>query len=117
MPAYSFKSRFASDIEKGIKRQTIRPRRKRPTRPGEILYLYTGMRAKSCRKLCNALCRGVFPVDIFDDVVVLNGRELNREEHLALAGADGFESIKAFHDFFQRQYGLPLVDRMELIKW
>ena len=117
MPAYSFKARFVSDIEKGIKRQTIRPRRKRPTRPGDILYLFTGMRTKACRKLCNALCRDVLPIDIFEDVVVLNGQELEGLAHLALAKADGFETIEVFHGFFRRQYGLPLVDKMELIKW
>lgn len=68
-------------------------------------------------KLRNDVCRSVLPVDIFNDAVVINGRKLTRSDHLALVMADGFESIDKFHDFFRKQYELPLVGKMELINW
>jgi hypothetical protein len=42
MPAYNFKSEFARAVELGTKRQTIRRRRKRPTKVG-----YNGLRART----------------------------------------------------------------------
>jgi len=73
MPAYNFKSQFAQPIESGRKRQTIRPRRKRPTRPGDKLYLYMGMRTKACRKLAEVICTRVTPVDIPQGAIRLGG--------------------------------------------
>lgn len=51
MPAYSFKERFVPMILDGSKRQTIRARRKNAPKPGQMAYLYYGMRTKNCRKL------------------------------------------------------------------
>jgi len=62
MPAYNFKERFAADVESGKKRQTIRRKRKRPTKPGDVLYLYVGMRTKRCRKLREAPCESVVSI-------------------------------------------------------
>ena len=115
MPAYSFQEQFAPAVEQGKKRQTIRPPRKRPTRPGDTLYLYTGMRTRRCRLLRVATCRAVTPITIHPDHVILDGRRLSPEETLALARADGFENVEAFFDFFRRRYGLPV--RLELVEW
>ena len=52
MPALNFKKEFADKVASGEKRQTIRALRKdgKNPRPGQKLYLYTGMRTKYCRK-------------------------------------------------------------------
>ena len=117
MPAYNFKLQFAAAVAFDRKRQTIRPRRKRPTRPGEPLYLFTGQRTVRCRRLKNTRCKEVLPLDIYPDKVVLNGRPVAGFALLELARADGFDSIEGLISFFETQYGLPLIDTMELISW
>ena len=117
MPAYNFKPQFAAAVAFDHKRQTIRPRRKRPTRPGDPLYLFTGQRTARCRRLKNTRCREVLPLDIYPDKVVLNGCPLAGYALLELVRADGFYSIEGFISFFEQQYGLPLIGTMELISW
>ena len=117
MPAYNFRSQFADDVESGRKRQTIRPRRKRPTRPGDTLYHYTGMRTKMCRKLGEFLCTKVTPVDILQGAIRLGGRCLGTALALEFARADGFEGLEDFYRFFGEHYGLPVIGRLEVIEW
>lgn len=117
MPAYNFQAQFADDVGGGHKRQTIRPRRKRPTRVGDTLYLYTGMRTKNCRKLLEATCQSVEPIEIFPTYIKINGRVLPHTEMTALAGADGFADLGHFYDFFRDHYGVPHEVELELIKW
>ena len=117
MPAYNFHSRFAPAIESGDKRQTIRPRRKRPTRPGDTLYLYTGMRTKACRKLGEFTCTKVTPVDILQGAVRLGGKCLGTALALEFARADGFEGLEDFYRFFGEHYGLPVIGKLEVIEW
>ena len=66
MPALNFKKQFADKVERGEKRQTIRALRAdgRNPQPGQTLFLYTGMRTKSCRKLGEAVCSSVEQIDI-----------------------------------------------------
>ncbi|MBX3736702.1 MAG: ASCH domain-containing protein [Candidatus Didemnitutus sp.] len=119
MPAYNFKGQFADAVESGRKPHTIRPRRKRPTRVGDTLYLYTGMRTKKCRLLRTATCRKVTPIAIYTSgcsgLVKLNGREMPHRELHRLAIADGFFGIPEFLDFFADNYG-PNFEG-ELIEW
>ena len=118
MPAYNFQERFAPDIESGKKRQTIRPERKRPTKPGDTLYLYTGMRTKRCRKLREATCLSVQPIKIEDTFFIrLNGKVLGVPEMSDLARADGFASLSEFYDFCEEHYGIPYDVELELIRW
>ncbi len=49
MPAYSFKERFVPFILDGTKTQTVRSRRRHPAKPGDTLYLYSGLRTKYCK--------------------------------------------------------------------
>ncbi|MCP4697978.1 MAG: ASCH domain-containing protein, partial [Gammaproteobacteria bacterium] len=56
MPAYNFKQCFAYDVLTGLKSMTIRPHRKRATKPGDTLYLYAGMRSPSCQLLRKEEC-------------------------------------------------------------
>ncbi len=120
MPAYNFKKEFAHAVETGQKMQTIRPERRRPTKPGERLKLYTGMRTKNCRLLVDTICKNVRPVEIHSTHIVVGGLVLSSEERIELAANDGFDSLELFYDFFRNIYGLtkqsPL-ENMELIEW
>lgn len=65
MVAYSFKKRFVEPIREGLKTQTIRGDRDRHARPGEMLQLFTGMRAAHCKKICEDVrCTDVRPIGI-----------------------------------------------------
>jgi hypothetical protein len=117
MPAYNFLSQFAESVEDGRKRQTMRPKRKRPTVPGDTLYLYTGMRTKQCRKLREVDCLDVQPVEIEPTFIKLGKDILGTGGMWALARADGFETLRDFYDFFEERYGIPHKVELELIRW
>ncbi len=117
MPAYNFQARFAPAIESGRKRQTIRPRRKRPTVAGDTLYLYSGMRTKQCRKLREAVCLSVQPVEIAPTFIRVGAKVLGVSAMWEFARADGFGTLGDFYDFFRRHYGVPHERELELIKW
>lgn len=116
MPAYNFKTIFAPAVESGAKPHTIRPQRKRPTVPGDMLYLYTGMRTKFCRLLKKTVCTAVIPIEIKRNSVRLDGRELSLSEVEALARADGFPDAQTFFAFFATTYPAGMFN-LELIKW
>lgn len=120
MPAYSFHARFVAMIEDGRKRQTIRRRRRRRTRPGATLHLYLGMRTKLCRKIGMAVCTMVVPIEIHKDGIYGppgDGREKwSKARTEELARADGFADAKEMLAFFARTYDLPRRD-MEIVYW
>ena len=126
MPIYNFKKRFAEAVASGAKTQTIRRRRKRPTQPGETLYLWTGLRTKNPRKLRedNPSCTAVHPLEIHEErarVKVKVGAEWVPDVELdAFARADGFVDARDFHLFWRKEHGLaphnPLKG-FELIQW
>jgi len=125
MPAYNFKNPFADLVEQGMKNQTIRPRRlSRPTVPGDVLYLYTGMRTRRCRLLRPDLpiCRSVVPITISGACINLGGRTLDPIEEELLAIDDGFlaqggeSGPMRMRFFFDSVYGLPTCD-LELVTW
>lgn len=78
MVALNFKAEFADDVELCRKRRSIRAPRKdgRNPKAGDVLQLYTGMRQKICRKLGNAVCLRVRPVEIDHMGVKLDGKRL-----------------------------------------
>ena len=102
MPALNFQKRFAPDVEARIKRNTIRKKRKdgRDPKAGDTLYLYTGMRTKSCRKLGEEICTKAVPILIDQKDIVLAGQLLDSDQELTLALLDGFESVSDFQEFF-----------------
>ena len=104
-------------VEDGRKRQTIRLPRKRKTVKGDILYLYTGMRTKACRKLGEAKCKSVMGIMLFSngDVYWRDHRWLKKSEIQRIAKDDGFDNAEKFYTFFETHYGLPA--KLELIKW
>ena len=124
MPAYDFKARFAPLVESGDKRQTLRKPRKRPTRAGDVLKLYTGQRTKNCRLLRDAICTRVRPVLIDWRVttevwktpyIELDSRPMRYFDMLDLAQKDGFYQLDDMMKFFDDTYGLPV--ELELIEW
>lgn len=118
MPLLDFKKQFADAVESGEKRCTIRAYRKdgRDPKPGDTLYLYTGLRTKSCRKLKVCKCKSVTKLRIGDDFVqkeILRG--LFFMNSTKIAHLDGFDNKKDFFDFFKKTHGLPF--RGLLIEW
>lgn len=119
MPAYDFQEQFVPMILDGSKPHTIRRRRKNPTKPGDRLTLYTGMRTKRCRKIMDAECASVIPVKIYPQSgrVVLDGRMLSLNDTLHFAVRDGFANHMDFFEFFRRYPLEVLENEMEVIYW
>lgn len=115
MPSLNFKLRFAPFIENGEKRQTIRKMRKSPFKTGDALYLFTGMRTASCRRLGTYRCISAENIQISDISIELNGRILSTLEVQQLAHDDGFQDSNEFIAFFSREHDLPLYG--QLIRW
>ena len=109
MPLINFKKQFASLVETGVKRQTIRARRAdgRNPRVGQTLYLYVGTRTKSCRKLREEICRLVQQVTIDEHGINIDGRWLSPAERDVFSRADGFEDFYELKCFFHKEHGLP----------
>lgn len=118
MPALNFQARFAPLVESGEKTQTIRAFRKdgRDPKPGDTLYLFTGMRTKACRKLGEATCADALPIEILTGrCIVLHGGPLAPGYADALAILDGFGSAGEMMDWFEKTHGLPFEGL--LIRW
>ncbi len=99
MPAYSFKIRFVPLIKDGVKRQTIRRKRKRQAKPGDTLYLYYALRTKFCTKLGEATCTKVSNIRILrNGKVYINSRCLTKDQKDRLAYEDGFRVTGAIGD-------------------
>lgn len=109
MPAYNFKECFADDVQSGKKRQTVRAVRKRETKSGDPLYLYTGMRTKRCRKLLTTTCREIKSIEIGRNGIRLGGTFFRRwsEPVWEFARADGFGDAGEMIQWFNTVYGLP----------
>ena len=121
MPAINFQERFADAVETHEKRQTFRPKRKHPIKQGDVLYLYTGMRTKQCRKLRTTVCIDTVPGTINEHSMSLltdggtlevwpEGTPLNW-----FAWKDGFNKWTEMRDWFKKRYGLPFEG--VLISW
>jgi hypothetical protein len=116
MPSLNFKKQFAAEVAAGIKRQTIRAKRKIPIKPGDKLTLYTGQRTKSCEKLGDAVCTETKEIEIVsENDVILDGIKLSRGGIRRLANADGFVFTNKFIKFFEKTHGLPF--NGDLIKY
>lgn len=119
MPAYNFKAQFVEPIRFGDKTTTIRPpRSKRPTRVGDLLHLYTGMRTKQCRRIGVYRCEKIEPVTIYPDenYMTICGLACTSRAIADIAHTDGFVSVKAFFQFFKDTYGTKVLE-MERITW
>ena len=132
MPALNFQKQWADAVEVGAllangwctppnpckpKRTTIRkPGR---AKPGQVLYLYTGQRTASCRKLGEVLCLAVTPVRFSAefDVIWLGNQLLLRDQFEAFARLDtaGLWGWEDFARFFAETYNDNR--HFELIGW
>jgi len=116
MPSLNFLNKFALDVELENKKQTIRKMRKKPFKLKDHLYLYTGMRTKGCRKLGEAIASEVSEITICPHRILVDGKELGKEEKEHLAYCDGFDSIHHFNYFFLHDY--PGGEfKGQIIKW
>ena len=105
MVAINFQRRFAEAVETGRKRQTIRAKAR--CKPGDALQLYVGQRTKACRKLGDAVCKSVVPVEIEEFAVVIDRVRLSPADSVAFAQADGFPGFCEMADWFEDNGGLP----------
>lgn len=108
MVAYSFKSRFATAVREGWKTQTIRSKRTRHARPGEMLQLFTGMRTAHCQKICEDVrCTEVTAIEIIFDAegeietIWLDGSVVPDLD--AFANLDGFSDASDMADFWREE--------------
>ena len=117
MPLLNFKKQFASAVQNGCKRQTIRAKRTDGLNPrvGQTLYLYVGTRTKSCRKLGTAICKSVQQITIDEHGINIDGKWLLPGAANFFAVADGFEDFYELKCFFNREHGLPFEGL--LYKW
>jgi len=117
MGALNFQAQFAPLVESGEKRQTIRAYRKdgRDPKPGDTLYLYTGMRTKACRKLGEVECAEVENIAFDYDDLEVGNRTLWSHEAQTLAESDGFETWPDMVAWFAKTHGLPFEGL--LIRW
>jgi hypothetical protein len=121
--------RFVSKIEANTKLHTIRPERKRPIRPGDLLDLryWSGKPYRSKQKKIKVVtCVGYAQIDIsvrLHHVWLLTRshyygsrvRRLNADQVLTLAQRDGFTFTHELFQFFRDNHGGILIGR--LIEW
>lgn len=120
-----FQDRFAQLVASGEKPHTIRPKRKRPIRVGDVLDLrqWTGKPYRSKqRKLRLATCIAVTPIELcfirHRLLVWLRGktpRHLTTAEIEALARRDGFADGAEMADWFSNMHELLFAGM--LIEW
>jgi hypothetical protein len=115
MPAFNFQKQFADDVLSGVKRQTIRTKRKNRPRPGQMAHCFTEMRTKGCKNLGSWLIYAVIDIKILDEGVLLNGCALWAKQLDRFAQDDGFKNWIHMTNWFDKQHGLPFSG--DLIKW
>lgn len=122
-----FKPRFSPLVQSGAKRQTIRPLRKRPIKPGDALSLreWTGLPYRSPQRILRdgEVCRSVDPIWIGNAGTQFNpgyaafiGKTmLQGPEYTEFAIADGFKHWSDMFEWFAKTHGFPF--NGTLIKW
>lgn len=116
MVALNFKQQFATDVETGKKRQTVRERTK--AYRGCNLQLYTGMRQKGCRKLKDVVCVSTEPIVLMSTLVQPAGNTAIMGMHLdEFARADGFKTYDHMWAFFEERADQHGEFHGVLIRW
>lgn len=115
---------FIDKILSGEKRQTIR--RASPkwqnVKVGDKLTLYTGLRAKKCRKLGEAVVESITPITLqsVDDWIEahtpLGDFMLYYSDLEDLSSRDGFDGVRDFFLFFYNTY-IERELEMVVIRW
>ena len=118
MPAYNFQPQFVPMILDRSKPHTIRRRRKKPTKVGDMLWLYVGQRTKKSLLIASAPCIDIEPILIYptDMKIATPKGEMSVDAINRLSRRDGFEDTYAFFEFFKRYKQEILVD-FEIIWW
>lgn len=102
-----FKPRFAALVERGEKRQTVRPTPKRMPKPGDRMSLrcWTGLPYRSKQRvLCEATITATKRCEITaQGSVFLDGGRAPK----GFAKADGFRSHAEMVSWFANEHGLP----------
>lgn len=88
MPSFSFKERFVPMVKDGSKRQTVRAYRKNNPKPGQLAYLFFGMRTKFCTRLLEPQ-----PIISVDSIYISTAGELYLLHHYPLT-ADEVKYVK-----------------------
>ena len=119
MPLYGVQKQFVPMILDGSKPHTIRRKQKRPTKVGDVLYLYSDLRTKKCQFVLQDTCKKIVPIVIYPELgqVRLDGRLLQLHELLHFAVQDGFANYMEFFAFFRRYPQEVLEREMEVIYW
>ncbi len=101
---------FAEAIVAGRIKHTIRAARKYPDKPGDTLYLYTGLRTKEAKLLMEVVCVKVEQVNIWPIIralgslktmgITIDGAELDDSECEHFARRDGFRDLKEMMKFW-----------------
>lgn len=117
-----FKPQFASLVEAGTKRQTVRPTPKRMPKPGDTISLraWTGKPYRSKQRvLRNTVIKHVIPIHIDRlEISIINGdgtRTLFPYNETQFARDDGFTGWPEMRDWFDHEHGLPFLGI--LITW
>lgn len=108
------------------KRQTIRAHgKRRHAREGEALQHYTGMRTKQCRKIGDAKCTKVSPIELWigaagtDELGIMVGDDYfcGSTAVREFAQADGFDTAADMVAFWRENH--PGVDHFQgvLVEW
>jgi hypothetical protein len=118
MGLYNFQPRFVPFIIDGRKTHTIRAQRSNPSKPGDMLHLYTGLRTKKAKLLMRVLCVKVEEISIYEDhlgvrCVKVGSDFLRSDEKEFLAQRDGFKDFNDMMGFWDGR--LPFVGH--IIHW
>ena len=105
MPSFNFQLRFAPEIANGNKGGTIRSTKR--CKPGQTMFLFTGLRTKQCNRIATKPCVGVVPITLVNYHIYIDGLQLSLDKANEFAKADGFKDLDFFFKFFKDQYGLP----------
>ena len=114
-----FQPQFALQVTLGTKRQTVRPTRRRPLKPGQILSLrvWTGKPYRSKQsEIAKAEVTSVEPVFLQEKKLILGLVVRNTDYAEQFAIADGFESYETLCWWFSHTHGLPFVGEVIYFK-
>ena len=119
MPQLGFKKHFPPLIKADKKPFTLRALRKdgRDPKAGQMLYMFTDLRQKSCKKFAEKMCRFAVNIRLHSNKVEIPGlASLSRPTDLdTFARLDGFEDFTACRSFHGINSGD--VKTMRLIAW
>lgn len=124
-----FKARFATPILTGTKVFTLRKKRKLRPRPGEVMYMYTGLRTRYAQMITSRehlisiqtvrmTIRTGLPGGAHQLRITVDGRELSAPEIAGFAILDGFADLDDFVAHWTQGYKKRRVGALlEMYHW